>query len=366
MSILPVEADDSISDIRQERKQALEAEAAALKEIDYLIVEDERVAELLSRTQVLIDAQAAGVERARQAQRAADDEVIRRNELAIRAAEDITFTEQAIQLRVIDAYVGATATRDSWTSSDDINRSAVRQSLLEFAAGSEQDLLDRLRTLRSEHDEHLIAAREASEEAKLLRLGLEQDLDQLEIDKDQQKKIQEELTVRKNKWQAEADQRGREAEEFTQIIRAKQAEALAGVPGVPGPESTQGFIVPASGSIGSKFGPRTHPIFGGTRHHAGIDIGGTTGHPIWASKQGKVIFAGTKGGYGKTVVITHAGNLATLYAHMSQILVTEDDVVDTGEVIGLIGSTGWSTGPHLHFEVRVDGKPKDPMLFIEP
>ncbi|NIR35716.1 MAG: M23 family metallopeptidase [Actinobacteria bacterium] len=122
--------------------------------------------------------------------------------------------------------------------------------------------------------------------------------------------------------------------------------------------------MPTSGSIGSGFGLRVHPIFGSTRMHAGVDIGGTTGTPIWAAKEGRVIFVGSKGGYGNTVIVQHEGNVATLYAHMSAFESSEGDWVDQGEVIGLVGSTGWSTGPHLHFETRIDGVPKDPELFL--
>ena len=122
--------------------------------------------------------------------------------------------------------------------------------------------------------------------------------------------------------------------------------------------------MPTGGSVGSGFGLRVHPIFGRTRMHSGVDIGATHGNPIWASKEGRVIFAGGKGGYGNTVIIQHEGNVATLYAHMSEFRSSEGDWVDRGEVIGLIGSTGWSTGPHLHFETRIDGVPKDPELFL--
>ena len=113
------------------------------------------------------------------------------------------------------------------------------------------------------------------------------------------------------------------------------------------------------------FGPRVHPIFGTVRQHTGVDIGSSTGNPIWASKDGRVIFAGWKGGYGNTVVMVHGdGTVTTLYAHMSVIHASVGDVVDQGEVVGEIGSTGFSTGPHLHFEVRVNGTPKDPVAFL--
>ena len=85
---------------------------------------------------------------------------------------------------------------------------------------------------------------------------------------------------------------------------------------------------------------------------------------MFASKDGEVLYAGARGGYGNAVIIEHDGGVTTVYAHLSKIAVTAGDHVATGEAIGLIGSTGLSTGPHLHFEVRVGGVAKDPELFL--
>lgn len=134
--------------------------------------------------------------------------------------------------------------------------------------------------------------------------------------------------------------------------------------GDPAAASVQGFIAPIDAEIGSRFGMRRHPIFRVRRMHNGVDYGAPIGTPIWASKTGTVIFAGWKGGYGNTVVIHHAGGVSTLYAHMSKLTVEDGSYVTQGEVIGLVGSTGWSTGPHLHFEVRRNGDPADPELFL--
>jgi murein DD-endopeptidase MepM/ murein hydrolase activator NlpD len=121
------------------------------------------------------------------------------------------------------------------------------------------------------------------------------------------------------------------------------------------------LLWPTDGRAGSGFGYRTHPIFGSRRLHTGIDIGGPTGQPIIAAADGLVVSAGWRGGYGMAVVIDHGGGLATLYAHQSRLTVSEGTVVGAGQKIGEIGSTGQSTGPHLHFEVRVNGSPRDPM-----
>ena len=117
--------------------------------------------------------------------------------------------------------------------------------------------------------------------------------------------------------------------------------------------------------IVSSYGPRLHPILGYTRTHAGIDLNGYTGQEIYAADSGRVIYAGVRGGYGNTVIIDHGGGLATLYAHQSSIAVRNGVNVTVGDVIGYVGSTGLSTGPHLHFEVRINGAHTDPAPYFQ-
>jgi len=133
------------------------------------------------------------------------------------------------------------------------------------------------------------------------------------------------------------------------------------------------FIKPLAGSITSPFGWRRHPIFGSRRFHTGVDISTSYGTSIKASNGGKVIYSGWYGGYGKVVIIDH-GNMdcgsnkgkrfSTLYAHMSSISVGNGSNVTKGQIIGREGTTGYSTGPHLHFEVRIEGKPNNPANFV--
>lgn len=132
--------------------------------------------------------------------------------------------------------------------------------------------------------------------------------------------------------------------------------------------ASAGFIKPIRGSITSPFGWRTHPIFNSRTFHSGIDIGGPNYGNIVASNAGKVIYSGWYGGYGKVVILDHGvvnGNpMTTLYAHMSTIKVNQGQTVQKGQVIGLEGTTGYSTGPHCHFEVRINGKPNNPLNYI--
>ena len=134
-------------------------------------------------------------------------------------------------------------------------------------------------------------------------------------------------------------------------------------PVTPARPSTLGWPL-ASPVVTSGFGYRIHPIFGTSRLHAGIDLRGSMGTPILAAGDGVVVSAGWRGGYGNTVIIDHGGSLATLYAHQSRVHVRAGAQVRRGQAIGAVGSTGQSTGPHLHFEVRVNGTPVDPLNYL--
>jgi murein DD-endopeptidase MepM/ murein hydrolase activator NlpD len=131
------------------------------------------------------------------------------------------------------------------------------------------------------------------------------------------------------------------------------------------PTQSLQFIRPVDEfSITSGFGNRLHPISGDLRFHAGIDFATPNGTPVKASVQGIVAFAGWHGGYGKTVIIQHRDAYETLYAHLDEILVNSGDRVAQGKVIGLSGSTGYSTGPHLHFEIRSHQVAHNPMDYL--
>jgi murein DD-endopeptidase MepM/ murein hydrolase activator NlpD len=130
------------------------------------------------------------------------------------------------------------------------------------------------------------------------------------------------------------------------------------------------MLWPAPGRLTSRYGNRKHPIYGDYRFHAGIDIGGGFGARVSAAEGGTVIFAGQASGYGTLVVLTHGTvngrNLSTAYAHMSRLAVSEGQSVSRGQQVGAIGNEGNSTGPHLHFEVRRNGEPVDPLDYVSP
>jgi murein DD-endopeptidase MepM/ murein hydrolase activator NlpD len=140
-------------------------------------------------------------------------------------------------------------------------------------------------------------------------------------------------------------------------LAAAIRDAQAGSTGTGAP-SAAGFIWPVNGAVVSGYGMRWG------RLHEGIDISASTGTSIWAAAAGTVIYAGWLGGYGNLVVVDHGNGLSTAYAHASAILVGVNQTVSQGETLSLVGSTGNSSGPHLHFEVRVNGVAVDPLLYL--
>ena len=163
--------------------------------------------------------------------------------------------------------------------------------------------------------------------------------------------------------------RNNDTETFTQVASySYKLNSTINEPSeIIGSPNAQGFVwtVPYTQNITSSFGYRTHPITNIRTLHAGTDIAqaGVENSPVVSAKEGTVIFTGPLGSYGNLVVIDHGNGIETRYAHLALIQTSTGNSVTAGQVIGLVGSTGGSTGPHLHLEIRIDGKPYDPLIF---
>ena len=147
-----------------------------------------------------------------------------------------------------------------------------------------------------------------------------------------------------------------ESRRLAALIRAKQSRGNGQI-------GKGGLLWPTPGPVTSRYGYRTHPIYGTRRMHAGIDIGAPSGQAIVAVKAGRVVHAGAMGTYGNLVVVDHGNGFSTAYAHQTRVATYDGAQVRAGQVIGYVGSTGASTGPHLHYETRVNGEPVDPMRY---
>jgi len=170
----------------------------------------------------------------------------------------------------------------------------------------------------------------------------------------------------------------RRARRVTAAPRPRAVRASVAVPVTPVPEqgtaappaagdgaaASAAMLWPSRGIVTSRFGWRVHPIFGGSEFHTGMDIATHYGSPVVAARSGVVTFVGWKSGYGHIIVVRHDGGLATSYSHLSATLVSPGEYVAQGQLLGRIGNSGWSTGPHLFFEVRRNGVPIDPAPYL--
>lgn len=160
------------------------------------------------------------------------------------------------------------------------------------------------------------------------------------------------------------------SENIASMIREMESNGMIGS-APPAQQPTQQvskhrFIWPCRGVITSYYGWRTHPIFGTTKYHSGMDIAVDYGTPIKAAAAGTIVYSGWLGGYGYTIMIDHGGGLVSLYAHNNELAVYEGQYVNQGTIVAYAGSTGWSTGPHCHFEARLHGELTEPLDYLPP
>jgi murein DD-endopeptidase MepM/ murein hydrolase activator NlpD len=202
----------------------------------------------------------------------------------------------------------------------------------------------------------IVGERQKLEAVRAERDGVRQ---QVLAQEDQQEQVLTEIQARKAEFQAQIFALQAESNSITQLLQGFQNGQTA----IPAGSGRLGTPIPGA-PITSTFGPRMHPIFHEMRMHTGIDFGAGTGTLIHAAADGTVVSAGPRGGYGNATIIDHGSSLATLYAHQSALYVSAGQRVTRGQVIGAVGCTGYCTGPHLHFEVRVAGTPVDPLPYL--
>ena len=292
----------------------------------------------------------------------------------------------ALNRRLVDIYEqGSTSYLDVLLNSTSFEDFVERLDFLRFIVRSDTDLIDRVNAEQRRY-QRIVAdleqtqadldAQRGDRQRKRGQLGdlaarrgellyaatlqqnvIQQHVQQLEDLTAAEEAQLQTLIVERQREEAAAAQAARLA-----ALAARRAAAIAA--GQPPPNEAVGsghFIWPAQGPVVSGFGMRWHPILGGYRMHTGIDIGASYGSPIVASDDGIVLYVGWYGGYGNTVILDHGSGLSTLYAHCSAILVTQGQQVARGQAIARVGATGYATGPHLHFEIRVNGVPVNPM-----
>lgn len=276
--------------------------------------------------------------------------------------------------RAVAAYkAGPTAAAEGVLSGASFNDVIDRYTYYQAALDSDSTLIDEIEVLRDGVEERRIEVEERQNEIAAARMSLHADRTEAQVLHDQRAAVlAERRAIVDQKQSLLADVRGKQAVYEAQVAAFEAAEEeklalLAAASSSNGQFPTGGgqLLWPAAGPLTSSYGYRTHPIFGDRRLHTGIDIGAAYGAPVIASDSGSVVFAGVMSGYGNAIVIDHGGGLATTYNHLSAFTVSSGQSVRRGAQIGAVGCSGYCTGPHLHFEVRVDGGPVDPMPYLQ-
>jgi murein DD-endopeptidase MepM/ murein hydrolase activator NlpD len=347
----------------QARKTALDAEVQGI-DAQLGVIESQ-----LAET----GAQITSVERKLKKMRARLDRLradLRETRIELKIAEDRLAAQQAaFEQRVVALYkTNDLSYLDVLLRSTDFADLVGRYRVVHDLVGGETDLLGQLDAARAAVEAERAALDEKQQEAARAAVELEEQRSALAaLRAAQQEQRDAAYAARQDKAgtlaAANADLAELESQEDELLAQSQSLTSIInGSAG--GGNGTGSMIWPVNGTVTSGFGYRIHPILGKRLLHTGIDIAAGSGTAIWAADSGKVIYATWSGGYGNTVAIDHGGGISTLYAHQSSMAVSYGQTVSKGEVIGYVGSTGYSTGPHLHFEVRVNGTPVDPMGYL--
>ncbi|HWQ70715.1 MAG TPA: peptidoglycan DD-metalloendopeptidase family protein [Desulfitobacteriaceae bacterium] len=273
--------------------------------------------------------------------------------------KDLDTRREVLGLRIKGIYEdGQISYLSLLFESSDLGDFISRIEYLSTLIANDKKLLADIKTeqekmVKKKEELETILARSAKllEEAKAAEAELQGKQQQQKTILAQNEKDQLELVEQNEKLEAESNA-------LREKIRQIQAGRKGGTVG-----TVSNWPLPGHYEISSPFGWRTHPITGRKSLHTGIDLPASAGTAINSVGAGDVILAGLYGAYGNAVIIDHGGGLSTLYGHQSQIAVSEGQSVAQGQIIGYVGSTGLSTGPHLHFEVRINGNPTDPLQY---
>ena len=334
------------------------------------------VYEQLHAIQIELDTATAELKQV-QADRIRLDQDITKTKAELKAAQErLQSREKVFYKRVRDIYInGRLSYLDVVVGSKDFSDFANRMEMLKRILQADMELINTIKTEREE-----IASKKAKLEADRAKvLELEKVAQEKQTIINQKKAERQAVLERAMNDRDTADRAYNElmasSASITAMLQQRAAEraaaAAAASQGGGGGGATTTWVqgtgqlaAPVNAPITSDFGWRIHPIYGTSRLHAGTDFGVDEGTPVHAADGGVVVEAGWISGYGYTVIIDHGNGMSTLYAHNSDVAVSPGQTVSKGQVVSYSGNTGGSTGPHLHFEVRINGEPTDPMGYL--
>ncbi|HSH23170.1 MAG TPA: peptidoglycan DD-metalloendopeptidase family protein [Acidimicrobiales bacterium] len=359
VSLLGVHAGpaDAARDPRAARDQARDRKAQLAKELDGLAASEDELLAAVAALDEQVDAQAVEVDAARQAVAAAEGETAAAEKAMAETSTRIDGLTDALVERAVASFIRPSGDAlEEVVQSSDIAEAARKRALLDQVTANDEEVIDELNAAQEDFDVRRSEAEAARVKADERRSQAVTRLTELQDTLAEQARLAADVQTRQREVTSEIEAQSRSEAELSRLIQQAEA-ALRSSPRGRSADLTAGAggcIWPTSGRVTSGFGARWG------RLHAGIDIGAPTGTPIWATKEGTVIFSGVQSGYGNVVIVSHGGGLTTLYGHQSRIAASNGQRVNQGDTIGYVGNTGRSTGPHLHFETRYGSTPRNP------
>lgn len=290
------------------------------------------------------------------------DKISDNTELLQKTEADLKVKNKKLQQRVRDIYInGQISYVDVLFGAKDFADLMTRMDVLKRIIKHDYDLIMKVKEEKATVENTRAQLEKDKAEAEVLVTDAQAKKAKVEDKESEQQVLLDQAIYDRDTSERMYEEIMAASQEVANMIRRSQMSS-AGYSGAPA--GAGGMIWPISGPITSEFGWRTHPIFGTARFHSGLDIGGDYGMPIYAAAGGTVIYAGWISGYGNAVIIDHGGGVTTLYGHNDSLNVSEGENVAQGQVIAMCGSTGNSTGPHCHFEVRENGEPVSPYGYL--
>ena len=361
--LAPAATAAAAGDPATEREQVRQRKAVLSGELDDLQASDDVLAAALDELEGEMADQRAAVHRARDAADAAEAELERAQRSLRETRRKVAELTDRLVGRAVNSFMNPSEPSfEDVLRSKDLGEAARKDALMGELVAQDDELVDSLQTAEARLADEEHAAQEAAIRAGGRREEAEDRLAELRRSRQQKDDLKAALDKRRGEVMNEVE--GLEASDaaLTAIIQAyeaAQAAAAARANGgsavaSPPPASGGQCRWPLAGRVTSEFGYRWG------RLHAGIDIAAPSGTPIGAAIAGTVIYAGWQSGYGNVVIISHGGGLSTLYGHQSRLGSSVGQVVGQGQIIGYVGTTGHSTGPHVHFETRYGGIARNP------